>query len=291
MVERLPKISVITPSFNSLRTIRETIESVTAQQYPNLEHIVMDGGSTDGTLDLLKGYPHLAWYSEKDEGHYHAMNKGIQRATGEVVVILNADDCFCAGVLKKVGEAFARHPEWDGLFGDIRYVDGDGKEIYRRQEAKFDYNVLRFSGTCYVIHQTLFVRRKVHDRLGLYRHQEFKNACDYDFILKLGRAGCRIGHVPAYVVNYRYHDFGQSADLRVMANLARERTAILKEHGCPGGLAGKVARVLYRLKRQAQKVLYRGRCDLIPGTWHLRRHYKAKTSFSSNIGLDQLPVE
>src|ERR1043166_7972368 len=97
----LPKISVITPSFNSIHTIRDTIESVRAQNYPDVEHIVVDGGSKDGTVELLKEYPHLRWVSEKDEGHYHAMNKGIQMATAEIVNILNADDCFRPGALDR----------------------------------------------------------------------------------------------------------------------------------------------------------------------------------------------
>src|SRR4051812_37512351 len=79
MTQPLPKISVITPCFNSIHTIHQTIESVASQNYPALEHIVMDGGSKDGTVELLKQHPHLIWASEKDEGHYHAMNKGIQR--------------------------------------------------------------------------------------------------------------------------------------------------------------------------------------------------------------------
>jgi glycosyltransferase involved in cell wall biosynthesis len=290
MADQLPKISVITPCFNSIRTIRETIQSVVLQNYRDLEHIVMDGGSTDGTVELLQQYPHLVWASEKDDGHYHAMNKGIQRATGDVVVILNADDCFCPGALQQVGEAFAAHPEWDGLFGDVVYVDGQNNEIFRRVEAKFDYNVLRYSAICYVIHQSLFVRRHVHDRLGLYRHKDFKNVCDYDFILKLGRAGVCIGHVPSFLINYRYHSFGQSSDLRITANMAREAALLRKEHGCPEGWRGHALRTLYRFKRQAQKLLYRGKCDFIPGTWHLRNHMKTKTSFTSNIGLDELPV-
>ncbi len=84
------KISIVTPTFNGAATLRETIESVLAQDYKNWEHIVMDGGSTDGTLDILRSYPHLQWISEKDEGHYHAMNKGIERASGEIIAILNA---------------------------------------------------------------------------------------------------------------------------------------------------------------------------------------------------------
>lgn len=281
-----PKISVVTPSFNSVHTLRETIESVRAQDYPNWEHLVMDGGSTDGTLDILKEYPHLQWISEKDEGHYHAMNKGILRAGGDVVNILNADDGYRPGALRTVAEAFTAHPDWEGLFGDIVYVDAQGREIYRREEAKYDYRVLLYSGVCYVIHQTLFVKKGVHDRLGLYRHKEFKNCCDWDFILALGRAGCRVGHVPSLLVDYRYHDFGQSADRRVTANMARESAIIRQAHGVPPGWRGRVLRFVFRGKRQFQKFVYRGKLDLVPGTWKLRKHMRAKTQFQSNIVID-----
>jgi glycosyltransferase involved in cell wall biosynthesis len=284
----LPRITVVTPTFNSINTVRETIESVRSQNYPSLEHLVIDGGSKDGTLDVLKEYPHVSWVSEKDEGHYHAMNKGIQSAAGEIVNILNSDDCYRPGVLEKVGTAFARHREWDGLFGDIVYVDGQGKEIYRRTEALFDYDVLRFSRVCYVIHQTLFVRKSVHDRLGLYRHEDFLNSCDYEFILRLGRAGYSIGHLPEFLIDYRYHQHGQSADLRVTRNMAREGAIILREHGVPDGVRGKILRVIYRAKRQFQKLRYRGRIDMVPGTWFLRKHMRAKTNFMSNFSVDKL---
>jgi glycosyltransferase involved in cell wall biosynthesis len=288
--QNLPSISVITPCFNSIHTIRETIESVRGQDYKNWEHIVIDGGSTDGTLEVLKEYPHLFWVSEKDRGHYHAMNKGIQRATREIVNILNADDCYREGTLGKVAVAFQKHSDWDGLFGDVRFVDGRGREIYRRYEAAYDYDVLRFGEGCYVIHQALFVRKVVHDRLGFYRHELFRNACDLDFILALGRAGCRVGHVPHFLIDYRYHEHGQSADLRVTANMAREAAVIRRAHGCPDGWKGKALRILVKGKRQAQKLLYRGRCDLVSAKWTLRRHMHTKTKFSSNIGLDQLPT-
>ena len=183
-----PKVSIIVAAYNSEKTIEECLKSILALDYPSsfIEVIVMDGGSTDGTIELLKEYPHLIWVSEKDEGHYHAMNKGILLATGEIVNILNADDCFRPGTLRAVGEAFQQHPQWDALFGDIQYVDGHGRPIYRREEACYDYNVLRYA-LGYVIHQTLFVRKPVHDRIGLYRHKDFLNCCDYEFILRLGR--------------------------------------------------------------------------------------------------------
>lgn len=284
----LPKISVVTPTFNSINTIRETITSVVSQDYPEWEHIVIDGGSTDGTLEVLKENPHLIWVSEKDQGHYHAMDKGVARATGEIVAILNSDDCYRPHALRKVGEALVKHLDWDGAFGDVVFKDGTGKEIYRREEAVFDYNVLRFSGVCYVNHPTLFVKKSVYDRIGDYRYRDFLNSADFEFILRLGREKCRIGHIPQYLVDYRYHEYGQSADLRITRNMAREGAIILKEHGAPGGAVGHILRLLYRIKRQLQKLIYRGKCDLISGKWFLRKHMREKTTFSSNVGLDQL---
>jgi glycosyltransferase involved in cell wall biosynthesis len=276
-----PKISVITVCFNSERTIRQTIDSVLDQHYPSLEHIIVDGGSKDSTLDIVRKYPHLLWSSEKDNGIYDAMNKGIRRATGDIVVMLNSDDCFREGALLHVARAFQEHPEWDGLFGDIVYVDGQNQEIYRREEAVFDYDVLRFSKVCYVIHPTLFLKRELHDRVGLYSDQ-YVNCADYDLILKLGRAGSKIGHVRQYLVNFRYHDFGQSADKRVMENVAREGKKLRHEHGLPGGWVGDFISFYFRAKRQAQKLLYRGKIDLVPGHVFLKKHMREKTNFTSN---------
>jgi hypothetical protein len=123
--------------------------------------------------------------------------------------------------------------------------------------------------------------------LGLYRYKEFLNSCDLDFILSLGKEKCRIGHVPELLVNYRYHENGQSADLRVMRNMAREGRIIRQAHGVPEGLLGAILRVYFRGKRQVQKLCYRGRCDLIPGHWILKKHMRPSTNFSSNI-LDKL---
>jgi len=283
----LPKISIVTPSFNSARTIRFTLESVASQDYPKVEHIVVDGGSTDGTLDILKEYPRVNFVSEKDEGHYHAMDKGSRMASGEVVAILNADDCYRPGVLSQIAAAFDQHQDWDGLFGDVVFVDGQGKEIFRREEAMFDAQIIRY-GHNIVNHQTLFLKREVYLRLGSYRYREFKNCCDYEYMMRLIRADCRIRHIPLYIVNYRYHDHGQSADLRVRANMAKESAAIRKEYGVPGGSLGSLLGTYARLKRQLEKLLIRGKCDLLPGNLLLKKHLREKTSFSSNIGVDKL---
>jgi len=282
-----PKISIITPSYNSVATIAATIQSVLSQDYANWEHIVVDGGSNDGTIAVLERYPRLIWVSEKDEGHYHAMNKGIARAAGDVVVILNSDDCFRPGALRNVAEAFQKNPSWEALFGDVVFVDGAGREIYRREEAVYDYKVLLY-GVDNICHQTLFVRKGIYERLGGYRHKEFLNSADYEFKLRLGREGCRVGHLPALLVDYRYHAQGQSADLRIIRNMIQEAVVIRREHGNPGGWRGACLRIVFKTKRQLQKLRIRHKCDLIPGTWRLKSHLRDKTQFSSNAGLDKL---
>src|SRR5690242_13411052 len=137
-----PRITIVTPCFNSVNTVGATIESVLNQDYKNWEHLVVDGGSRDGTVTVLQRYSHLKWVSEPDEGHYHAMNKGISRAAGDLIVILNADDCFRPGALRAVVDAFEQNPAWDASFGDVVFVDHQGHKIYQRQEAVYDYKVL-----------------------------------------------------------------------------------------------------------------------------------------------------
>jgi glycosyltransferase involved in cell wall biosynthesis len=271
-----------------MATLRETIESVLIQDYKNWEHIVFDGGSTDGTVDLLRSYSHLQWVSEKDSGHYDAMNKGIKRASGDVVAILNSDDCYRPNALSEVASAFGKHADWDALFCDVVYIDGEGREIFRREEARYDYDILRFGNVCYVIHPALFLKKTVHDRIGLYRYDKYLNCCDVDLILRLGQEHCRVGHIPRLLVNYRLHEHGQSADRRVSENMKREYLAIRKEHGFPGGSMGKFLELYAKVKRQLQKLFYRGKLDLIPGKLFLRKHMRDKTTFSSNIGIDRL---
>src|SRR5204863_9173385 len=157
------------------------------------------------------------------------MNKGIQRASGEILLMLNSDDCLPAGALRKVAEAFNRNPDWGAAFGDIIYVDSQGKEIYRREEAVYDYDILRLSGVCYIIHQTLYVKKSVHDRIGLYRQKDFINAADYEFILRMGREGVKVGHIPEYLIRFRIRDQGMTTDDRVRRNIERESGIICRE--------------------------------------------------------------
>lgn len=130
--DRIPKISVITPSYNQGRFLEQTIHSVLAQGYPNLEYIVVDGGSTDETLRLLESYDDdLIWISERDRGQVHAINKGLDLASGDIIGFLNSDDQYEPGALWEVGKYFSAHNDCGWLSGKCRIIDLEGREIRR----------------------------------------------------------------------------------------------------------------------------------------------------------------
>ena len=117
------KFSVITPSFNNAQYIEQTIKSVLEQNYPNFEHIVIDGGSTDGTVEILKKHSHLKWVSEKDEGQADALNKGFRMATGDIIAWINSDDWYEPNIFGNIAEWFERNPDKNIVMGDCNLID------------------------------------------------------------------------------------------------------------------------------------------------------------------------
>ena len=181
----LPTISVITVSYNSRETIADTIESVASQTYPSVEHIVMDGASTDGTLEVLERFRDKLSkiVSEPDEGIYAAMNKGLSLATGDVIGTLNSDDVYVdENVLAMVAEVF-RDDSVDVCYGDIFYVDkGDLNRIVRHWKSE-PYRSGLFEKGWMPPHPTFFIRRRVLGRVGLFEPR-YRFAADFDFMLR-----------------------------------------------------------------------------------------------------------
>lgn len=174
-------------AYNSSATIETTLDSVQAQGYPDLEYIVVDGGSTDATLDVVRNYPGLVTQliSEPDRGIYDAMNKGVQRATGEVVGILNSDDFYRhSRVLQEVAEAFAADPELEVLMGDVDFVsDEDLQEPVRTYRAT-GFRPWMFRLGFMPPHPAIFIRKSAYERVGLYK-LGYRIAADFDFLVRL----------------------------------------------------------------------------------------------------------
>jgi glycosyltransferase involved in cell wall biosynthesis len=180
------KLSLITPSYNSAKTIARTIDSVVAQNYPDLEYIIIDGASTDNTKDLVLSYRdkiNIKFISEPDGGIYEAMNKGVKLATGDVVGILNSDDLFDNNqVLKIVTEAF-RDQNIEAVYGDIKYFADDVSKTTRYWHAG-TYFEKKLNNGWVIPHPALFLRKSVYDKCGLF-NMDFKIAGDYEFILRI----------------------------------------------------------------------------------------------------------
>ncbi len=177
--QKLPRISLVTPSFNQGEFIRDTVESVLSQQYPDLEYRVVDGGSKDETVSILESYgPDLLWTSEKDAGQGNAINKAFARATGEIISYLNSDDTYLPGTLHYVGEFFASHPEVDVIYGDGYFMDGQGEVLEPYPTRYFNWET--FAEECYICQPTVFFRRRVLTEVGLM-DQDLQFCMDYDF--------------------------------------------------------------------------------------------------------------
>jgi len=143
-----PKISIVTPSYNQAQFLERTILSVLNQNYPNLEYIIIDGGSTDGSVEIIKKYEkYLAyWVSEKDKGQADAINKGFQKSSGEILAYINSDDTYNPGAFLKIAKAFAKSPRADLMFGNVNHIDSYDKLIDECRFTKFNFATLIYEG-------------------------------------------------------------------------------------------------------------------------------------------------
>ncbi len=181
------KISIITICFNSEATIEKTIQSVLSQTYPHVEYIVIDGGSTDGTIGIINKYAKdiAAFVSEKDRGIYDAMNKGIERSTGDVIGILNSDDFYADDqVLSDVMNVFISNPPLESLYADLIYVDRIDESKVIRYWKSGDYKKGLFLKGWMPPHPGFFVRKNVYDRFGTY-NLNLRSSADYEFMLRV----------------------------------------------------------------------------------------------------------
>lgn len=188
--KNLPKISIVTPSFNQGQFIQATIESVLKQNYPNLEYIVMDGGSTDETLAILKSYRRkIKYYSQPDKGQADAINQGLKKATGEIVTYLNSDDILLPNTLQHVADHFVTHPDSQWLSGDYQIIDENGQKIHSLvvKYKRLLRHLISFNLLCVVnplSQPSTFWRRSLLKKVG-YFNEKLHYCLDFDYWLRL----------------------------------------------------------------------------------------------------------
>jgi glycosyltransferase involved in cell wall biosynthesis len=206
-----PRITIITPSFNQSNYLEETITSVLNQGYENLEYIIIDGGSTDGSLDIIRKFEDrlVYWVSEPDRGQTHAINKGLERATGDIIAYLNSDDVYAPGTLARVADYWVRHPDVDLVHGRCRFVAKDGGEVGGRTGSITRYDEILdiwdvwWNGRNFVQPEVFWTKR-IADKIGPFR-EDLHWVMDYEYWLRILRAGGKVGFVDAELASFRRH--------------------------------------------------------------------------------------
>ncbi len=269
-----PFISILTPSYNQGKYIERTILSVLQQNYPHFEHIVIDGGSTDETIEILRKYPHLKWISQRDRGQADALNKGLQMVTGEIVGWLNSDDFYAAGAFEQVHELFQDEQLGWAIGDTVDYFDDSDRELYRRSQVVSYESVLRDPDI--VRQQGAFFRADLLRRAGGW-DPELHMVMDLDLWLRLAQitAPRMMNEKLAY---FRIHPEQKSrAELHLLQT--REIDCVLKRHG-----VSPRARLRYRAKKYcwAGKGAIKARLikmGVLPSSFRLRNSPFSKQSF------------
>lgn len=208
----IPKITVVTPSFNQGQFIEQTIDSVIGQRYPNLEYIVIDGGSTDGTVDILKKYDHQIdfWISEPDGGQANAINKGFAKGNGEILAWLNSDDVYENDVLQQVADFFAQTPDVDVISGRCRLWYGDSRDrMIQKSPLRTLEDFLKFNANWLNGHQIVqpeaFFRRRAFNKVGGLR-EELQYSFDVCLWIDMVKSGCKFASIDRHWANLRMHE-------------------------------------------------------------------------------------
>lgn len=240
-VPETPLVSVLTVCYNAAGTVAATLDSVRAQTWRPLESVVVDGGSKDGTQDIVKGYADIIGtaVSEPDRGVYDAMNKGIALARGEILHFLNADDTFVdAGVVEAALAVFMAEPSVDVVYGDAIYRTAEG--AFLRRFKRVNAHNLLYGDLC---HQVVFARKRVFERFGRF-NLEYRINADYDWMLRVFRGGAQVRYLPRAIVNY---DTGGLSTANLGLTRAERMRVRLQFTNQPAYRIGELG---YRLRRK-----------------------------------------
>lgn len=202
---KFPRITIVTPSFNQAKYLPETIESILSQNYSNLEYIIIDGASTDGSTDIIRRYEtHLAyWFSEPDKGQSDAIMKGFARCTGELFAWINSDDILLPGCLQRIAEQYVLNGHPDILTGNVIYIDGEGK-ITRYVRLPRQSSFFLFRGVWYASAPAVFFKSSLFHSVGGV-NLDCHLCMDFDLWLKMMVRDAKVVHIPCLLGGYRWH--------------------------------------------------------------------------------------
>jgi glycosyltransferase involved in cell wall biosynthesis len=247
-----PTVTILTPSFNQVRYLPAALQSVRDQDYQPIEHLVLDGGSTDGSVELLRKWPGIQWVSGPDGGQVAALNHGFTRASGSILAWLNSDDLLEPDAVRRAVAAL-EHTGADAVYGDVRIVDENNQHLRWSRGVPFDLPTLLY-GINYIGQQTVFFRRELLARVGPLR-VEFDNGFDYELWLRFAACG-RWAYAPEIRARIRRHPAAKSvaANMRTRRDEQRIRAEYWTKGGWPEWTQSPPVRQLlnfgYRARRQ-----------------------------------------
>ncbi len=242
------KISIITITFNSAKTLQRTLDSVQNQTYADIEHILVDGASSDGTREMIQAYAkkrdNVRWISEPDEGIYNALNKGIRMATGDVIGFLHSDDVLnSSDSIEHIASAFS-DKKVDVVYGDLQYCRG---EKVTRKWISNAYRPCSLKYGWMPPHPTVYCRRKVYDEVGLY-DEWFRISSDYDMMLRIFMAGYRSCYLPEVLVCMATGG-ASNKDTRARLSKTQEDYIVLKKNHVGAGYLTVACKQLRKIRQ------------------------------------------
>ncbi|HSP05764.1 MAG TPA: glycosyltransferase family 2 protein [Acidobacteriota bacterium] len=226
-MDDLPRVTIVTPSFNQAAFLEQTIQSVLQQPYPNIEYMVLDGGSTDGSAEILRKYgSRLAyWHSQKDRGQWDAINQGLRKATGQIVAYLNSDDCLAEHAVEKIVRSFQEHPDIALVYGRSLTIDTDGRRTGERNSWDWDLNSVLTEWKNPIPQPSAFLRKDLFSTYGLF-DERWTFIADFAFWLRIGFHE-RFLYLPEVLSFTRYH--GETKTATIGNVLARELIQLCSE--------------------------------------------------------------
>jgi glycosyltransferase involved in cell wall biosynthesis len=237
------RVSIVTPSFNQAKYLEATIRSVLSQDYSPIEYIIIDGGSQDGSVDIIRKYADrfAAWVSEPDKGQTDALNKGFSMATGDVLAWLNSDDTYEPGAVREAVEILKARPELGMVYGDAHYIDGHGKVRGKFPARQTDYLRLR-QGYVHIPQQSAFFRKSLWQQAGLL-DPSFYFAMDYDLWVRIAK------RAPILYVSHMWANFRIHSDAKTVAADDRCWPEMLRVHRRDGGSRFSVIYAKYTIRK------------------------------------------